>query len=168
MTLRTILLTSFSAAAMTLTACASAPYTTAPMPEVGDISVFKEHPFTTSAYDFATTEARLRSALEARGLTLFTVVDHGEGARSVDMEMGESKLFIFGNPKAGTPLMMADPQMGLDLPMKILIHQSKDGIVHVGYKDIRVSAISHDLIGQDERLNKIADTMVNIVIETAE
>ena len=58
-----------------------------------------------SAQSFTETEAALRAGFESRGLKLFTVVDHGAGAKSVGEDIGGSKLFIFGNPKAGTPLM---------------------------------------------------------------
>ena len=63
----------------------------------------------------------LLSILQTKGITLFAVVDHSGEAAKVGFEMRPTKLVIFGNPKAGTPLMIAAPDSALDLPLKILI-----------------------------------------------
>jgi len=79
------------------------------------------------------TVARLQSILQAKGVKLFTIVDHSGEAASSGLKMPNTKLFIFGNPKAGTPLMIASPSSALDLPLKILIAEDAAGKVWISY-----------------------------------
>ncbi len=79
------------------------------------------------------TVERLQGLLEAKGITLFAVVDHSGEAAKVGLSMPPTKLLIFGKPKAGTPLMLAAPSVALDLPLKILIWQDSGGSVWVSY-----------------------------------
>ncbi len=67
------------------------------------------------------TVENLKEILEAKGIKLFALVDHSGEAEKIGMQMRPTKLLIFGNPKAGTPLMLASPSIALDLPLKILI-----------------------------------------------
>lgn len=121
----------------------------------------------TSKTSFAATEARLRAALAARNLKLFTVIDHGAGAQSIGEDIGKSKLFIFGNPKSGTPLMQAEPKLGLALPMKILLHEA-DGTVHLYRTDIAVTVREYGVTDQTPRLSKISKTLDAIMAEAAD
>ena len=89
--------------------------------------------------DFTTTNARLKSAIETRGLTLFAVVDHAAGAAKIGQTLAPNTLYIFGNPKAGTPLMLADPTLGLHLPLKAQVRED-NGQVLVTVSDIRAIA----------------------------
>ena len=76
---------------------------------------------------------QLLSILRAKAITVFTVVDHSGEAAKVGLEMRATKLVIFGNPKAGTPLMVAAPDSALDLPLKILIAEEGNGSTRVSY-----------------------------------
>jgi uncharacterized protein (DUF302 family) len=67
------------------------------------------------------TVERLQSILHAKGVTLFAVIDHSGEAEKAGMKMPSTKLLIFGNPKSGSPLMLAAPSSALDLPLKILV-----------------------------------------------
>ncbi|MFD2189456.1 DUF302 domain-containing protein [Pistricoccus aurantiacus] len=69
---------------------------------------------------------RLREALDEKGLRLFVVVDHAANAESVEMQLPPTQTFIFGNPKAGTPLMQCDSSVALDLPQKMVIRQAQE------------------------------------------
>lgn len=69
----------------------------------------------------AETVARLTTLIAERGLTLFGVVDHSGEAHAVGLELRETKVVIFGNPKGGTPVMQAAPLAALDLPLKVLV-----------------------------------------------
>ncbi len=69
----------------------------------------------------ADTVARLATVIAERGLTLFGVIDHSGEAHAVGLELRETKVVIFGNPRAGTPVMQATPLVALDLPLKVLI-----------------------------------------------
>jgi len=113
----------------------------------------------TTNVSFDTVEANLRQALQKRDLKLFTVVDHGEGAKSVGMDIGQSKLFIFGNPQSGTPLLMESREMGLELPMKILIFTNEQGEIALQRTDIKALADQYSLTDQDERIQKIDTTL---------
>jgi uncharacterized protein (DUF302 family) len=84
-------------------------------------------------------EARLREALDAHRLQLFARIDHATGARMADVELEPNVLLIFGNTRVGTPLMQADPRVGIELPLRMLIWQDSDG-THVGYLDPRERA----------------------------
>jgi uncharacterized protein (DUF302 family) len=79
------------------------------------------------------TVARLTGLLQAKGVTLFALVDHSGEAAKVGMSMPPTKLLIFGSPKAGTPLMLAAPSAALDLPLKILVWQDAEAKVWVTY-----------------------------------
>jgi uncharacterized protein (DUF302 family) len=79
------------------------------------------------------TVERLKGLLEAKGITLFALVDHSGEAAKIGLNMPPTKLLIFGNPKAGTPLMLAAPSVALDLPLKILIWQDSGGNVWLSY-----------------------------------
>lgn len=79
------------------------------------------------------TLARLKGILQTKGVAIFAVVDHSGEAEKAGMKMPPTKLVIFGNPKAGTPLMQAVPSAAIDLPLKILIAQDAAGKVWVSY-----------------------------------
>jgi uncharacterized protein (DUF302 family) len=79
------------------------------------------------------TVEKLKNILQARGVTLFALVDHSGEAEKVGMKMPPTKLLIFGNPKAGTPLMLAIPSIASDLPLKILVREDGQGKVWVSY-----------------------------------
>ncbi|HLK65114.1 MAG TPA: DUF302 domain-containing protein [Bryobacteraceae bacterium] len=81
------------------------------------------------------TVRRVEQILEVKGVRLFAIIDHSGEAERIGMEMRPCKLLIFGNPKAGTPLMLAAPSLALDLPLKILVWEKSDGSVWVTYND---------------------------------
>lgn len=76
---------------------------------------------------------KLEAALEAKAITLFAVVDHSGEAAKAGLHMPPTKLLIFGNPKGGTPLMLASPSIALDLPVKMLIAEDEQGKVWISY-----------------------------------
>jgi len=79
------------------------------------------------------TVEKLKNILQAKGVTLFALVDHSGEAEKVGMKMPPTKLLIFGSPKAGTPLMLAAPRIAIDLPLKILVWEDAQGKVWVSY-----------------------------------
>jgi uncharacterized protein (DUF302 family) len=100
------------------------------------------------------TLARLESLLQAKGVTIFALIDHSGEAEKVGMPMHPTKLLIFGNPKAGTPLMLAAPGSALDLPLKILISEDAQGKVWVSYNSPAYLQQRHNL--PPELLSNIA------------
>ena len=88
---------------------------------------------TLSNHSVDETVEKLKNILQAKGVTLFALVDHSGEAEKVGMKMRPTKLLIFGNPKGGTPLMLAGPSVALDLPLKILVWEDGQGKVWVSY-----------------------------------
>lgn len=74
-----------------------------------------------SPYGFTDTVQRLLAAFAAQGIKVFATIDQQAEARAVGLTMPPTTLIVFGNPKAGTPLMLANPQAGVDLPLKVLV-----------------------------------------------
>jgi len=79
------------------------------------------------------TVDKLKNILQAKGVTLFALVDHSGEAEKAGTKMPPTKLLIFGSPKAGTPLMLAAPSVAIDLPLKILVWEDRGGKVWVSY-----------------------------------
>ena len=79
------------------------------------------------------TVESLTGILRAKGVTLFALVDHSGEAQKAGMKMLPTKLVIFGNPQAGTPLMVAAPSCAIDLPLKILVWEDSNREVWISY-----------------------------------
>jgi len=79
------------------------------------------------------TVDRIKDILKSKGITLFALVDHSGEAAKVGMKMRPTKLLIFGNPKAGTQLMLAAPSIAIDLPLKLLVWEDGQGKVWISY-----------------------------------
>jgi uncharacterized protein (DUF302 family) len=90
---------------------------------------------TPSNHSVDQTVEKLQGILQAKGVTLFALIDHSGEAEKAGMKMLPTKLLIFGSPKAGTPLMLAAPSIAIDLPLKILIWEDGQGKVWVSYNN---------------------------------
>ena len=90
----------------------------------------------TSKYSFDETVSRLETAIKSKGMDIFAVIDHQEAARRNGLTMQPAKVIVFGTPKAGTPLMVKDPEFALQLPLKVLVTE-QDGQVKVVFNDTR-------------------------------
>lgn len=86
-----------------------------------------------SAHTVDETVERLKNLLAAKHVTLFALVDHSGEAEKAGLAMLPTKLLIFGNPAAGTPLMLAAPSVAIDLPLKILVWQDAQGSVWLSW-----------------------------------
>jgi uncharacterized protein (DUF302 family) len=91
------------------------------------------------------TVKTLEGILQAKGVKLFALVDHSGEAEKAGMHMRPTKLLIFGNPKAGTPLMIASPSIAIDLPLKILVWEDADSKVRVSYNSAVYLQARHGL-----------------------
>jgi uncharacterized protein (DUF302 family) len=98
-----------------------------------------------SRHDFETTLDRLTGALAARGANVFAVIDHAAGAEGAGLAMPPTTVVIFGDPRAGTPLMQARGSVGIDLPLKILVWVDTAGATQVSYNDPAWIARRHGL-----------------------
>ena len=79
------------------------------------------------------TVERLEALLRAKGVKVFATIDHSGEAAAAGIPMRPTKVVIFGNPKAGTPVMLAAPTAAIDLPLKILVYEDADGRTWVAY-----------------------------------
>ena len=86
-----------------------------------------------SAYSVTETVDRLEAVLRSRNFTVFAKIDHAAEASKVGLTMPPTQLLIFGNPRGGTPLMLAAPMIAIDLPLKVLVWQDSAGKVSVSY-----------------------------------
>ena len=91
------------------------------------------------------TVDKLRTILQSKGVKLFALVDHSGEAERAGLKMPPTKLLIFGNPKAGTPLMLAAPSAAIDLPLKILVAEDSRGEVWISYNSADYLKERHDL-----------------------
>ena len=91
------------------------------------------------------TVARLETLLHQKGVKLFALIDHSGEAEKAGLRMPPMKLLIFGNPKAGTPLMLVAPSAALDLPLKMLVWQDDLGRVWIGYNSTEYLRQRHHL-----------------------
>jgi uncharacterized protein (DUF302 family) len=98
-----------------------------------------------AAHSVDETVEKLKQILQTKSVTLFVIVDHSGEAAKAGLSMPNTKLLIFGNPKAGTPIMLAAPSIAIDLPMKILVAEDKDGRASISYNSPSFLAERHGL-----------------------
>jgi uncharacterized protein (DUF302 family) len=108
-----------------------------------------------SDFDVTETTNRLELILKEKGMTVFNRIHHSEGARSVGIELRDTELLIFGNPKVGSPLMKCQQIAALDLPQKALIWKDDQDVVYISYNDPSYIQSRHDITGCEEVLTKI-------------
>lgn len=111
------------------------------------------------------TVERLKNILQSKGVTLFALIDHSGEAEKVGMKMPPTQLLIFGDPKAGTPLMLAAPSSAIDLPLKILVSEDTKGRVWVSYNSPAYLLERHGL--PQELLQNIA-VVETLAVKAAE
>jgi uncharacterized protein (DUF302 family) len=100
-----------------------------------------------SPYRFAETIKRLESLLQAQGLAIFCRIDHSGEAEKAGLKMPPTQVIIFGNPKGGTPLMIASPTVAIDLPLKALIWEDGEGRIWVSYNSPEYLGQRHNIPG---------------------
>ena len=110
------------------------------------------------------TMDRLAAAVTSRGITILARIDHAAAAAAVGMTLRPTELLIFGNPKAGTPLMQADQTIGIDLPLKLLVWQDEEETTWIGYNDPEWLATRHGL-GSTPVLGTMAKALAAIAAE---
>jgi uncharacterized protein (DUF302 family) len=97
---------------------------------------------------------KIKALLQAKGVKLFTVIDHSGEAAAAGLKMPPTKLLIFGNPKGGTPLMLAAPSVAIDLPLKLLVWEDAQGSRWISYNSPQYLKQRHGL--PDDLLKNIA------------
>ncbi|HEY3770966.1 MAG TPA: DUF302 domain-containing protein [Candidatus Angelobacter sp.] len=100
------------------------------------------------------TVEKIKALLQAKSVKLFTVIDHSGEAAAAGLNMPPTKLLIFGNPKGGTPLMLAAPTVAIDLPLKLLVWEDAQGSRWISYNSPQYLKQRHGL--PDDLLKNIA------------
>src|SRR5271169_914386 len=118
-----------------------------------------------SNHSVTDTIDRVAASLAAKGIAVFARIDHAAGAASVDMPLRPTELLIFGNPRAGTPLMQSRQSIGIDLPLKLLAWQDESGKVWLSYNEVGWLARRHG-IGADAA--PAIDALTRFVADLAE
>lgn len=116
--------------------------------------------------DIERVEERLRDALEDKGLTLMTVVDHAANAERVGLSLPATRTFIFGNPQVGTPMMQCQGSMALDLPQKMVVREMDEG-VRLEWNSPHYLAERHALEECDLPLDKVAGVLEGVASAAA-
>jgi uncharacterized protein (DUF302 family) len=119
---------------------------------------------TNSPHSVGVTSDRLVAALDRRGITVFARVDHAGGARAVGLELADEELLIFGDPRAGTLLMQSDPEVGYELPLRVLVWDA-GGQTKVGYQAPVELADDYAVADREEILGRMAALLEDLIAE---
>ncbi|MEM7491232.1 MAG: DUF302 domain-containing protein [Pseudomonadota bacterium] len=115
-----------------------------------------------SAHSVAETADRLVAAVEGAGARVMARVPHSEGAASVDLELPEAELVIFGNPAVGTLIMQQDLRAGLILPLRVLVHADGAGGAAVTYQTAETMFDGLDVDTSSEAAQRINGALGNL------
>jgi uncharacterized protein (DUF302 family) len=159
-----IRLRALAAAVLALAGCASQPDTT-----------LVSHPAATSygivaaksAHGFHDTVARLKQDVAAKGLVFFDEVDQQKLAADFGIATQPSTLLVFGNPALGTQFITANPQAGIDWPVRLLVYQDATGQVWAEYTDFAYIAERHGIVSQDPQFMKASEVIASITSSVA-
>ena len=103
-----------------------------------------------SAHGVTETIERLKALLAQKGIEVFAHIDHAAGAKQVGLPLRPTQVLIFGNPKAGTPLMQSRQTIGLDLPLRVLVWEDEAGQVWLTYHRLEFLVKRHHVLDRDE------------------
>lgn len=116
-----------------------------------------------SKHSVEETIEAIKEILAAKEIRLFAEIDHSGEAEKVGMKMHPTKLLIFGNPKAGTALMLAAPSSAIDLPLKILVSEDEGGQVWLSYNDAKYLQQRHGFPAELMSTAAIVEAIVDAV-----
>ena len=117
-----------------------------------------------SQFTVAETGDRFEALLQDRMLTLFSRIDHAQNAASVDKELRDTQLLIFGNPNAGTPLMQCNQTVAIDLPQKALIWQDDSEQVWLAYNDPAYLMSRHHLAECEPVIERVSQILNELAV----
>jgi uncharacterized protein (DUF302 family) len=122
---------------------------------------------TRSAYDVAETVDRLKKDIAAKGIVFFQEIDQAALAGKAGVQLKPSTLLIFGNPPLGTQFITAEPQAGLDWPVRMLVYRDAAGQVWVAYSDFAWIAKRHGITSRDAQFNMASQVAASIASSVA-
>jgi uncharacterized protein (DUF302 family) len=115
-----------------------------------------------SSFSVEETADRMAGILKVKGMTLFSRIKHSESARNVGIDLRDTELIIFGNPKVGSPLMRCEQSVAIDLPQKALIWEDEKGKVWISYNDPGYLEKRHHITGCEAVISKIEKALAGI------
>ena len=115
-----------------------------------------------SSYDFQETIARLKKDIAAKGIRFFNEIDQTELAAGAGIKLNPSTLLVFGNPPLGTQFMTANPNAGLDWPVRLLVIQDSAGAVWTVYTDFAWIAARHGIVNRTEQFKMASMVIASI------
>jgi uncharacterized protein (DUF302 family) len=120
-----------------------------------------------STFKVKETADRMENILKEKGMTVFNRIKHSESAAKVGIELRDTELIIFGNPKVGSPLMKCQQSVAIDLPQKALIWEDDKAKVWISYNDPRYLEKRHNIAGCEEVISKIKKALDGITKSAA-
>jgi uncharacterized protein (DUF302 family) len=120
-----------------------------------------------SAYGVEETVARLKKDIAAKGIVFFQEIDQAALAAKAGIELKPSVLLIFGNPPLGTQFMTANPQAGLDWPVRMLVYRDADGAVWVAWTDFAWIARRHGIATREAQFHMASEVAASIASSVA-
>ena len=118
-----------------------------------------------SAYPFDETITRIKQDIAAKGIKFFDEIDQATLASGAGVKLRPSTLLVFGNPPLGTQFITANPNAGLDWPVRLLVMQDEKGDVYAAYTDFAWIAQRHRITERDPQF-KMATTVVSSILST--
>lgn len=112
-----------------------------------------------SSYDVKTTMDKLQKSLTEKGITIFARIDHAAAAKSIGQPLRPMELLIFGSPKLGTPLMQKNAEIGLDLPLRVLVFQAENATTYIAYTDPAILAKRYGVTEPGSALEQMTDVL---------
>jgi uncharacterized protein (DUF302 family) len=119
-----------------------------------------------SAYSATETVERMKALLAQKGIEVFAHIDHAAEAQNVGLSLRPTQVLIFGNPKAGTPLMQDQQTIGLDLPLRVLVWEDSAGKTWLTYHRVEDMAQHHHVAGHDDAIT-VMDTGLGAMARAA-
>lgn len=141
-----------------LSGIAAAMLASAPIAKAADDGVVRVK----SAYGFAETIERLKKDIAAKGIRFFGEIDQSKLAAEANIKLNPSTLLMFGNPPLGTQFMTANPNSGLDWPVRLLVIEDNAGAVWTVYTDFAWIAARHGIVNRNEQFRMASMVIASI------
>lgn len=116
-----------------------------------------------SSSNVSDTANRLEAILKDKGMTVMNRISHSAAAKNAGVELRDTELLIFGNPRVGSPLMACQQSVAIDLPQKALVWEDDKGAVWISYNDPAYLQKRHRIEGCDALLGKISKALAGMV-----
>ncbi len=115
-----------------------------------------------SKHSVKETADKFVAVVKQKGFNVFARINHQGNAEKVEMELKPTEVIVFGNPKAGTPLILCAQEVAIDLPQKVLVYEDLSGKTWLVYNNPHYLKQRHNMVGCDDMLEKVAAVLKNL------